>query len=106
MSTYKTESGEVGIRTLGRLASTPVFQTGPIGRSGTSPHARHYYRSCRPLQEDSLSEEFSGTVAVCRAGTAPLAARVGAGARRRHVGSPWHFRFSFASTAAFLYSFY
>jgi hypothetical protein len=30
-------SGEGGIRTLGRLASTPVFETGPIGRSGTSP---------------------------------------------------------------------
>ncbi len=31
------EGGEGGIRTLGRLAPTPVFETGPIGRSGTSP---------------------------------------------------------------------
>ena len=31
------QSGEGGIRTLGTLASTPVFETGPIGRSGTSP---------------------------------------------------------------------
>jgi hypothetical protein len=30
-------SGEGGIRTLGALACTPVFETGPIGRSGTSP---------------------------------------------------------------------
>jgi hypothetical protein len=33
------ESGEGGIRTLGTLACTPVFETGPIGRSGTSPGA-------------------------------------------------------------------
>src|SRR5216684_7130824 len=30
-------SGEGGIRTLGELAPTPVFETGPIGHSGTSP---------------------------------------------------------------------
>jgi site-specific DNA recombinase len=30
-------SGEGGIRTLGDVAATPVFETGPIGRSGTSP---------------------------------------------------------------------
>jgi hypothetical protein len=33
----RVENGEGGIRTLGRLASTPVFETGPIGHSGTSP---------------------------------------------------------------------
>lgn len=32
-------SGEGGIRTLGDVAATPVFETGPIGRSGTSPDA-------------------------------------------------------------------
>jgi len=32
-------SGEGGIRTLGDVAATPVFETGPIGRSGTSPNA-------------------------------------------------------------------
>ena len=31
------KSGEGGIRTLGDVAATPVFETGPIGRSGTSP---------------------------------------------------------------------
>jgi hypothetical protein len=31
------KSGEGGIRTLGRISPTPVFETGPIGRSGTSP---------------------------------------------------------------------
>src|SRR5690349_8508924 len=30
-------SGEGGIRTLGRIAPTPVFETGPFNRSGTSP---------------------------------------------------------------------
>ena len=33
------KSGEGGIRTLGRIAPTPVFETGPIGRSGTSPRS-------------------------------------------------------------------
>ena len=49
MATAQTESasrvatrsssfnGEGGIRTLGGVAATPVFETGPIGRSGTSP---------------------------------------------------------------------
>ena len=30
-------NGEGGIRTLGDLATTPVFETGPISHSGTSP---------------------------------------------------------------------
>ncbi len=30
-------SGEGGIRTLGELAPTPVFETGTIGHSVTSP---------------------------------------------------------------------
>ena len=33
------QSGEGGIRTLGTLACTPVFETGPIGHSGTSPNS-------------------------------------------------------------------
>jgi hypothetical protein len=33
----KVWSGEAGIRTLGTLAGTPVFKTGAIGRSATSP---------------------------------------------------------------------
>lgn len=32
-----SSSGEAGIRTLGPLAETPVFKTGAIGRSATSP---------------------------------------------------------------------
>ena len=32
-------NGEGGIRTLGILADTPVFETGPINHSGTSPTA-------------------------------------------------------------------
>ena len=30
-------SGEAGIRTLGRVTPSPVFKTGAIGRSATSP---------------------------------------------------------------------
>ena len=33
-------NGEGGIRTLGGASATPVFETGPIGRSGTSPIPR------------------------------------------------------------------
>src|SRR5947208_12702029 len=33
-------SGEGGIRTLGTVARTPVFETGPFDRSGTSPVRR------------------------------------------------------------------
>ena len=32
-----TEGGERGIRTLGAVARTPVFETGPFDRSGISP---------------------------------------------------------------------
>ena len=32
-----TSGGERGIRTLGTLARTTVFETAPIDRSGTSP---------------------------------------------------------------------
>jgi hypothetical protein len=33
--------GEGGIRTLGSISATPVFETGPIGHSGTSPDCCH-----------------------------------------------------------------
>src|SRR5438067_151464 len=33
----RQEGGEGGIRTLGTIARTPVFETGPIDHSGTSP---------------------------------------------------------------------
>src|SRR5262245_61986327 len=60
-------SGEGGIRTLGTVACTPVFETGPIGRSGTSPgspaHEPHQKsRGGRPAQQGQ---------GACRAG--PLA---------------------------------
>lgn len=35
-----TLGGEAGIRTLGTLAGTTVFETAPIDRSGTSPFKR------------------------------------------------------------------
>ena len=38
--TPSLQSGEAGIRTLGTLTGTPVFKTGAIGRSATSPAAR------------------------------------------------------------------
>ena len=45
------ESGEGGIRTLGTLACTPVFETGPIGHSGTSSGGT----SSTPLQRVARS---------------------------------------------------
>ena len=36
---HRCSSGEAGIRTLGRIAPTSVFETDPIGRSGTSPYS-------------------------------------------------------------------
>ena len=46
--------GETGIRTLGRLSSTTVFETVPFDHSGTSPH--QWWRVCmeaaRLLQGD------------------------------------------------------
>ena len=38
-TTHQNPSGEGGIRTLGRVNPTPVFETGPFGRSGTSPNS-------------------------------------------------------------------
>ena len=37
LAAYVVVSGEGGIRTRGELTPTPVFETGPFGRSGTSP---------------------------------------------------------------------
>src|SRR5438067_8678160 len=37
---HSASSGGGGIRTLGTLARTPVFETGPFNRSGTPPRAR------------------------------------------------------------------
>ena len=39
MATASGTNGEAGIRTLDGLASMPVFKTGAIGRSATSPGA-------------------------------------------------------------------
>jgi hypothetical protein len=36
-ATSSSQSGEGGIRTPGRVAPTPVFKTGAIDRSATSP---------------------------------------------------------------------
>ena len=51
------ESGEGGIRTLGRVAPTPVFETGPIGRSGTSP--KYCYIKTYGVSSTSLSFRFT-----------------------------------------------
>jgi hypothetical protein len=42
MSPYCSCGGEGGIRTLGPLAGTPVFKTGAINRSATSPCVAFY----------------------------------------------------------------
>lgn len=38
-------SGETGIRTLGTVARTTVFETAPFDRSGISPV--HYHSACK-----------------------------------------------------------
>ena len=35
----KKTGGEIGIRTLGSIAATTVFETAPFDHSGTSPHS-------------------------------------------------------------------
>src|SRR5262245_53643109 len=54
-------SGEGGIRTLGDVAATPVFETGPIGHSGTSP-------GC-----DTLAEVYGNYLTLARPATGRLA---------------------------------
>lgn len=60
----KRLSGEAGIRTLGRVTPSPVFKTGAIGRSATSPGCGGGYAaaispatcstsSCRPTSRSS-----------------------------------------------------
>ncbi len=48
------DNGEGGIRTHGTLACTPVFETGPIGHSGTSPAGRHYSNYSPPGKQTPL----------------------------------------------------
>ena len=42
-ATVHKTGGETGIRTLGTLARTTVFETVPFDRSGTSPIPNCYY---------------------------------------------------------------
>jgi hypothetical protein len=51
------KSGEGGIRTLGTVARTPVFETGPIGHSGTSPKQLLLYFQWLPAY-DGLRFDF------------------------------------------------
>jgi hypothetical protein len=55
--------GEGGIRTHGRLSPTPVFETGPIGHSGTSPLALSVTGTCAAVQE-ALAVTFPGSSGV------------------------------------------
>jgi hypothetical protein len=45
---YKGNGGEGGIRTPGTLSGTPVFKTGAINHSATSPHL--YSTACQDYQ--------------------------------------------------------
>jgi hypothetical protein len=38
----RSDGGEAGIRTLGEVAPTTIFETVPFNRSGTSPRALYY----------------------------------------------------------------
>ena len=72
--------GERGIRTLGGLAPTTVFETAPFNHSGTSPGAyqmtktmkgfrhrrlqRMIYPICRPDATERLQKEVMGGTAL------------------------------------------
>ena len=49
-------SGEGGIRTLGDVAATPVFETGPIGHSGTSPAGDSARRRPLPTPDTTIRD--------------------------------------------------
>ena len=58
--------GEGGIRTLGRLAPTPVFETGPIGRSGTSPSSsRVIIEATQAREKAALAAFHAGPRLAC-----------------------------------------
>src|SRR5712691_7468501 len=61
-------SGEGGIRTLGRLAPTPVFETGPIGRSGTSPGRAAVIIEAAKAHEKAAFRRFNALPAGRRSG--------------------------------------
>ncbi len=64
-SLIQSNGGEEGIRTLGTLARTTVFETAPFDRSGTSPppclgqsrpaRNRRVPRLTRPIHRDSAT---------------------------------------------------
>ena len=47
--------GETGIRTLGGVTPTTVFETAPFDRSGISPLARSHMQAAGPAQEEMRS---------------------------------------------------
>lgn len=54
---YHNIGGEAGIRTLGGVAPSLVFETSPFDRSGTSPHSRQkpkVYNFCTASQLHSI----------------------------------------------------
>ena len=46
-----SSGGETGIRTLGRVASTTVFETAPFNHSGTSPLYENFNQKLVTLQQ-------------------------------------------------------
>ena len=91
----ENNGGEGGIRTHGTLAGTPVFETGPIDHSGTSPQGVAFDSRARNLTDASGnrngSAEHAGVpgqranrpaMAPCLLRQAMKTLRAGSGERR------------------------
>lgn len=59
-STVKGQSGEGGIRTHGPVSGTPVFKTGAIGHSATSPDLPVPRSACSALAGGSRRCALTG----------------------------------------------
>ena len=56
--------GETGIRTLGGLAPTTVFETAPFDHSGTSPRGSGggAFKAERPVAQEGFSTSFENDI--------------------------------------------
>ena len=62
--------GEGGIRTHGTIAGTPVFETGPIDHSGTSPQGVAFDSRARNVTDARRNRNACGqTAARCQGST-------------------------------------
>ena len=60
---WEGTGGETGIRTLGGLAPTTVFETAPFDHSGTSPHLGWFEAARSSHLANALQDEKYGIFA-------------------------------------------